>query len=105
MRPQPTRGGRERRRAPRYKVNFAASWEGGAGARPGPVTDLSALGCFLLTDTACAGPGDLIGIDLGLPGGGGIGLRGRVVYVTEEIGFGVEFRGFGREGAGRGSGG
>jgi hypothetical protein len=98
MRPQPTYGGRERRRAPRYKVNFPATWEGAAGARPGAITDISALGCFLLTDTERAERGGLIEIDLRLPGGGGIGLRGRVVYVTEEIGFGVEFCGFGREG-------
>ena len=83
--------GRDRRGAPRYRVDFRARWEGASGAGEGTVTDLSATGCFVLTDTARARSNDLLRIDLYLPNGKSISLWGTEVYTAEEIGFGVRF--------------
>ena len=83
--------GRDKRGAPRYRVDFRARWEGASGAGEGTVTDLSATGCFVLADTARARTNDLLRIDLYLPNGESITLWGTEVYTAEEIGFGVRF--------------
>jgi hypothetical protein len=82
-------GGRERRRAPRIRVNFAARWEGTWARREGHVTDLSLVGCFILTPDLVR-PGEPVKIEIQLPKGE-IKIEGRVVYKLEEMGFAVEF--------------
>lgn len=89
-------GGRERRRASRYKVNFRARWEGRRAAREATITDLSTCGCFVLTDDLVR-RGETIRLDLVLPRGGHVTLWGKVVYQLEEIGFALDFERFRHE--------
>ena len=91
MDPAARPSGRDKRGAPRYRVDFRARWEGASGAGEGTVTDLSATGCFVLADTERARSNDLLRLDLYLPNGKSVTLWGTEVYTAEEIGFGVRF--------------
>lgn len=82
-------GGPERRRAARIRVNFRARWEGSWAQREGHITDLSLIGCFILTPDLVS-PGDPVKLEIQLPKGE-ITLEGRVVYKIEEMGFAIEF--------------
>ncbi len=82
-------GGRDRRRAPRIRVNFRARWEGSWAQREGHITDLSAVGCFILTPDLVR-PGEPVKLEIKLPKGS-IQIEGQVVYKIEEMGFAIEF--------------
>lgn len=82
-------GGKDRRRAPRIRVNFRARWEGSWAQREGHITDLSAVGCFILTPDLVR-PGETVKLELKLPKGS-IQVDGKVVYKVEEMGFAIEF--------------
>ncbi|HEX8747745.1 MAG TPA: PilZ domain-containing protein [Pyrinomonadaceae bacterium] len=82
-------GGSERRRAPRYRVNFRAKWEGTWARREGHITDLSAVGCFILTPDLVK-PTETVKLEIQLPKGE-IKIDGYVVYKIEEMGFAIEF--------------
>jgi hypothetical protein len=69
MEPAISSGARERRRAPRYRVNLPAGLLSDARLREGTVVDLSTLGCFVLADTDGLRPGDLVTIRLRLRAG------------------------------------
>lgn len=84
-----TFGGAERRRAPRIRVNFRARWEGSWARREGHISDLSAVGCFILTPDLVK-PGEPVKLEIQLPRGE-IKIEGQVVYKIEEIGFAIEF--------------
>lgn len=91
--------GPERRATPRYKVNFHARWRGGEWeAREGAVIDLGAGGCFVLTDELVA-EGELVRVELTLPGGGELALWGHVVFGVNETGFAIQFSAFPQGGA------
>ena len=81
--------GPERRRAERIRVNFRARWEGSWARREGYITDLSAVGCFILTPDL-VNRGEPVKLEIQLPKGA-IRLEGRVVYKIEEMGFAIEF--------------
>lgn len=82
-------GNSERRRAPRIRVNFRARWEGAWARREGHITDLSAVGCFILTPDLVK-PGEPVKLEIQLPKGE-IKMEGKVVYKVEEMGFAIEF--------------
>lgn len=82
-------GGPERRRAERLQVNFRARWEGAWARREGHITDLSAVGCFILTPDLVK-PGEPVKLEIQLPKGE-IRLEGQVVYKIEDMGFAIEF--------------
>jgi hypothetical protein len=82
----------ERRRAKRAKVNLNARWEGVATYSTGTITDLSASGCFILTNDN-AETNELIRIEMQLYGGKWIYMWGEIVYRAPEIGFGLRFTG------------
>ena len=82
-------GGQERRRAERIRVNFKARWEGAWARREGHITDLSAVGCFILTPDLVK-PGEPVKLEIQLPKGE-IKIEGQVVYKIEEMGFSIEF--------------
>lgn len=82
-------GGKERRRAPRIRVNFRARWEGTWAQREGHITDLSTVGCFILTPDLVR-PGEPVKLEIKLPKGS-IKIDGQVVYKIEEMGFAIEF--------------
>ena len=82
-------GGADRRRAQRIRVNFRARWEGTWARREGHITDLSAVGCFILTPDLVRA-GEPVKLEIQLPRGE-IKIDGQVVYKIEEMGFAIEF--------------
>lgn len=94
-----TYSGPERRESPRYKVSMRARWGGGEWAgREGMVTDLSAAGCFVMTDDSVA-EGELVQIQIELPGGDALPLWGSVIHRVEGQGFAIQFSTFSQGGA------
>jgi hypothetical protein len=83
-------GGAERRRAPRIRVSFRARWEGSWARREGQISDLSTVGCFILTPDLVK-PGETVKLEIQLPRGE-IKIEGQVVYKIEDMGFAIEFK-------------
>lgn len=91
--------GPERRESPRYKVNFSARWGGEEWeGREGTIGDLSSGGCFVLTEDA-VGEGQLVKLDIKVPGQKALTLWGNVAYWVAETGFAVRFVPFAQGGA------
>jgi tryptophan 2,3-dioxygenase len=82
--------GKERRRAPRVKVNLLARWEGDLGRREAEVTSLSKNGCFVLSGGKVKAK-ELIRLELLLPDGSQVLLWAEVVDEADEIGFAIQF--------------
>ncbi|MGH9933349.1 MAG: tryptophan 2,3-dioxygenase family protein [Pyrinomonadaceae bacterium] len=82
--------GKERRRAPRAKVNIRARWEGDLGQRTADVTSLSKTGCFVLSGGKVRTK-ELIRLELLLPDDEPILLWAEVVEEADEIGFALQF--------------
>src|SRR5947209_9653111 len=90
--------GHERRESPRYKVNFHARWGGGAReGREGTINELGAGGCFILTDDIIE-EGQLVEIEIEVPGQKALTLWGHVAYWVAETGFAVRFAPFAQGG-------
>jgi hypothetical protein len=83
-------GGAERRRAPRIRVSFRARWEGSWARREGRISDLSTVGCFILTPDLVK-PGETVKLEIQLAKGE-IKIEGQVVYKIEDMGFAIEFK-------------
>lgn len=99
MEPETTYAGPERRESPRYKVSLRARWGGGEWAgREGTVTNLSADGCFVVTEDAAAA-GELVQVLIELPGGEALPLWGSVIHRAEGDGFAIHFSTFSQGGA------
>ena len=84
------RRGADRREYPRFAVNIEVEWESFIGTQKGTISDISALGCFVL----CSGEvedNEEIKIHVALLGGKLITLAGIIVNHVYEIGFGVRF--------------
>jgi len=82
--------GKERRRAPRAKVNLRARWEGNLGQQEANVTSLSTHGCFVLSGGKVE-PKELIRLEIMFPDDAPICLWAEVVEKAEEIGFAMQF--------------
>ena len=80
----------ERREEERKNVSLEVRWEGSAGKQSARVSDLSLGGCYLDT-LAQAEVGEVLGLEIKLPGGGWLPLRGTVAYVMPGLGFSVCF--------------
>ena len=99
MEPETTYAGPERRESPRYRVSLRARWGGGEWAgREGTVTNLSADGCFVMTEDAAAA-GELVQVSIELPGGEALPLWGKVIHRAEGGGFAIHFSTFSQGGA------
>jgi hypothetical protein len=84
------RTGRERRAIQRYNASIDIEWEGLVGRKPGTISDMSVVGCFIL----CSGEvddGENVKIFFPLTDGRRIQLWGEVVNHVFEIGFAVRF--------------
>ncbi len=81
---------KERRRAPRVKVNLRARWEGNLGQQEANVTSLSILGCFVLSGGKVE-PKELIRMEIMFPNDAPICMWAEVVETAEEIGFAMQF--------------
>ena len=82
--------GRERRSAPRARVNLPAHWEGVLFRTKADVTDLSVSGCFVLSGGKVE-VRELIYLEIELPNRRTINLWAEVVDEASEIGFAVRF--------------
>jgi len=84
------RAGRERRSVERFNVNIEVEWEGLIGRKPGSISDISPIGCFVL----CSGEvedGENVKIFFPLTDGRKIQFWGEVSNHVFEIGFAVKF--------------
>jgi hypothetical protein len=87
---QDRRSGDDRRGIERYKANIKVEWEGLVGRKPGTISDLSVVGCFVL----CSGEvedGEMVKIYFPLTDGRNTELWGEVVNHVYEIGFAARF--------------
>jgi hypothetical protein len=99
MEPETTYAGPERRESPRYKVNLRARWGGGEWAgREGTVANLSADGCFVMTEDVVA-EGELVQVEVEVPGGNTLPLWGTVIHYLGGKGFAIKFSAFPQGGA------
>jgi hypothetical protein len=82
--------GDERRSDERVPTNFPARWDGLAGTQEARVEDLSMGGCFI-NSGGRVDLGEIVGVDMKLPSGEWLKLRGEVTSYQPGIGFGVLF--------------
>jgi hypothetical protein len=82
----------ERRQHERVEANLDALWEGVLIRHTGTVVDISATGCFILTQDDVK-PKELVRLEVVLPDGRRIYLWGEVVYQIPEMGFAVQYTG------------
>ena len=80
----------ERRKSPRVRVSLPARWEGAMHQGVATVTDVSELGCFVLSGGAVEVK-ELIWLEIQLPSGDLIRLWTEVVDAAYEIGFALKF--------------
>jgi c-di-GMP-binding flagellar brake protein YcgR len=81
---------KDRRSAPRIKVNLPARWEGVLNRSEATITDLSLTGCFVLTGGVVE-VRELISLELQLPTQRWLHVWCEVVDEASEIGFAVKF--------------
>jgi PilZ domain len=79
----------ERRDEERIPLSLEARWEGVShGAR---VSDISVDGCYVDTYAASVSVGEVVSIEIKLPSGEWLPLRGEVTHTTPHGGFGLCF--------------
>ena len=83
----------ERRKADRVRTRLEASWEGVLTRRTGTVTDLSPMGCFILTSDEDVKERELVRLEIESPTGRAICLWGEVIYRMPEMGIALRFTG------------
>ena len=74
----------------RVSTNLSARWGGVTGDHEGRIEDLSLGGCFVNT-MGRADVGEIVGVEMKLPGGEVLELRGEVTSYQQGIGFGMMF--------------
>ena len=81
---------KNRRIDARVSTNLPARWSGLAGTHEARIEDLSPGGCFVNT-TRRVDVGEVVGVEIKLPSGEWLQLRGEVTSYQTKIGFGVLF--------------
>jgi hypothetical protein len=84
------RSGRERRAIQRYNANIDIEWEGLVGRKAGTISDMSVVGCFVLSSGEVE-DGENVKIFFPLTDGRKIQLWGEVTNHAYEIGFAIRF--------------
>lgn len=79
-----------RRSDERVSINLPARWNGLSGTSEARIEDLSLGGCFVNTGGR-VDIGEIVGVEIKLPSGEWLQLRGEVVSCQAGIGFGVLF--------------
>ena len=79
-----------RRTDERIAVNIPAKWDGLSGMHEARLEDLGLGGCFVNTPGR-VDVGEIVGVEIKLPSGEWLQLRGEVTSFQEGIGFGVLF--------------
>jgi hypothetical protein len=80
----------ERRSDERVDTNLPAKWDGLSGGHEARITDLSLGGCYVNTNGR-VDLGEVIVLEIKLPSGEWLQLRGEVTSYHSGIGFGVLF--------------
>jgi hypothetical protein len=80
----------EKRRNERVSTNLAAKWRGVTGNHEGRIEDLALGGCFVNT-TGRVDVGEVVNVEIRLPSGEWLPLRGEVTYYHAGIGYGLMF--------------
>ncbi len=81
---------KERRTDDRVSLNLPVRWDGLSGASEARIEDLSFGGCFVNT-RGSVDVGELLTIEIQLPSGEWLQLRGEVTSFQPGIGFGLVF--------------
>src|SRR5688572_1107660 len=81
---------KERRSAPRARVNLPARWEGVVSRENATVTDLSRNGCFVLSGGRVSVK-ELVWLEIQLPEQDPVHFWAEVVDEASEIGFALRF--------------
>jgi len=81
---------KNRRSDERVSINLPARWDGLSGNNEARIEDLSMGGCFVNT-RGCVDVGEIVGIEIKLPTGQWLRLRGEVATYMAGTGFGVLF--------------
>jgi len=84
------RSGRSRRKIERVSVNIDVEWEGLVGRKSGTISDISIVGCFILSSGEVT-DGESVRIYLPLSDGMKVEFWGEAVNHVYEIGFAVRF--------------
>jgi len=80
----------ERRSDERVPTNLPARWDGLSGVHDAHIEDMSIGGCFINTDGRVE-VGELIVLEIKLPSGEWLPIRGEVTAYQPGIGFGLLF--------------
>jgi hypothetical protein len=80
----------ERREEERKNVSLEARWGGGSGQHMARVSDLSLGGCFLDTFGQVE-PDEVVELEIKMPAGEWLSLRGTVAFYQPGLGFSVCF--------------
>lgn len=80
----------ERREEERKEITLEVRWEGGSGRHPARISDLSLGGCYLDT-LGGVEVGEVISLEIKLPNGEWLPLRGTVAFHHPGLGFSVCF--------------
>ena len=80
----------ERRSEKRVRLILPARYDGLSGAQPAQLDDLSVGGCFVNT-RGQVNPGEVISIEIKMPSGEWLQLRGEITSCQPGIGFGMVF--------------
>ena len=79
-----------RRSDERVAINLPVRWDGSSGAHEGRIDDLSLGGCFVNT-AGRVDVGEVVVLEIKLPSGEWLQLRGEVTSYQTGIGFGIVF--------------
>ena len=80
----------ERRSDERVSLNLPVRWDGLSGTSEARINDLSLGGCFVNT-RGQVNLGELVGLEIQLPSGEWLPLRGEVTSIQPGVGFGLVF--------------
>ena len=80
----------DRRADERVSLNLPARWDGLAGLHEARIEDISLGGCFINT-RGRVDIGEVVGVEIRLPSGEWLQLRGEVTSFQPDIGFGLVF--------------
>jgi hypothetical protein len=87
---RPTKMTENRRTDKRISINLPARWDGSSGNHEGRIEDLSLGGCFVNTPGR-VDVGEVVVLEIKMPAGEWLQLRGEVTSTQTGIGFGVLF--------------
>jgi hypothetical protein len=79
-----------RRSDERVAINLPVKWDGLSGGHEARIEDLSLGGCFVNT-AGRVDPGEIVSLEIKLPSGEWLQLRGEVASSQPGIGFGLLF--------------